>query len=238
MFVVALMFVVAGCGGNTETYGRPTGSSNMAAVIVVTIPTAASTQPKPAHSSMISSRRLIPLLISAESASTRSAPRGITASSSPATSAPAELSRAFYLEHVEEHEHDRDGRVAMQDPSGEPVERRQPVVAEGDQLAVEDALDRQRAELGEQLGHLPAAPAADAVFVAAADDRAEAIPLRLERPAARESGAVQASPALGPEASQQQATIALFSHTGSCFDSSTRASGERRSVMAPRAPSR
>src|SRR5207249_2422004 len=59
-------------------------------------------------------------------------------------------------------------------------EVRPAVVAERDELAVQDGLGGQGGEFGQAGGHVPAASAADAKLAPAADMRAEAVPFRLE----------------------------------------------------------
>jgi hypothetical protein len=71
----------------------------------------------------------------------------------------------------------------MQDAVARRREVRPAIFAKCDQFAVEDGIGWDPCEFGDSFGHVPVAPAADGVVLAGADDCAEAVVLKLERPA-------------------------------------------------------
>jgi hypothetical protein len=88
------------------------------------------------------------------------------------------------LEDVEDHEHDRDTAAPVQYALAHERERRQPVRAERDELAVEHEARRERSKLPHLRGHVPPPPALHLEAVAGLHDRAHAVPFHLEPPAA------------------------------------------------------
>jgi hypothetical protein len=54
------------------------------------------------------------------------------------------------------------------------------VLVRGDDLAVQDRMNRECLQLGQQSGHVPAAPATDGEVAVASDDRPEAVPIDLK----------------------------------------------------------
>src|SRR5581483_2152117 len=90
---------------------------------------------------------------------------------------------AVEREHVERHVRNRDVVLPVQHPRAEPVEVGVAVAVEGDQLAVELHVGRQRLlELGQERRHVPAATAAGAEAAVRADEAAKAVELRFEAP--------------------------------------------------------
>jgi hypothetical protein len=77
--------------------------------------------------------------------------------------------------------------VSVEHPRGQPREARETVVAEGNELPVEQEAGGKGGEFGHALRHVPAAAAADAEAADGRDDRAEAVELDLKR-VARPSG--------------------------------------------------
>jgi hypothetical protein len=72
--------------------------------------------------------------------------------------------------------------VPEQDGFADALEVGLTVLAEGDELAIEHASHGKLLEEPDVLGHVPAAPAADAERPFGRDDRAEPIPLDFIRP--------------------------------------------------------
>lgn len=68
----------------------------------------------------------------------------------------------------------------MEDAEAEKREARAAIEAEGDELAVEQQPVRQTGELGQPLGHIPAAPAPHHEPLLGRDERPEPIPFHLE----------------------------------------------------------
>jgi hypothetical protein len=83
------------------------------------------------------------------------------------------------LEHVEDHVREADGGVPVQESVADEREVRLSL-EEGDKLPVEDASSRQVRKLGQQRGHLPAAPRQDAELLVTLEERPEAVPFQLE----------------------------------------------------------
>ena len=91
----------------------------------------------------------------------------------------------FDREHVEDEQGQREPAPAMKHPRAEQVKVGAPVLGERDQLAIElQAGGNARAEFGQQVGHVPAAPAAGSEPCVRTEEAAKPVQLRLERPAA------------------------------------------------------
>jgi hypothetical protein len=85
---------------------------------------------------------------------------------------------ALNCEHVEDHEHDSMRLRPWSMRSQSRGKLGSPSLPRRDELAVDRQAVRQRGELGDETGHVPAAAALDAQLAVPGDERAEPVPRR------------------------------------------------------------
>jgi hypothetical protein len=119
-------------------------------------------------------------------------------------------------EQVKDDQHHVDSPPAVEHPVTEAGEARQAVIAEGDEFAVDGEAVRQIGETGDEARHVPASATLDPQLAVSADQRAEAVPLRLigivaaggRRPERSSIGSGNVMNQLAPEAKHTSAAAA------------------------------